>query len=150
MCTRTFIGGVFNSSRAYVYVWISRVWRVAYVGQTAGTCGSLGRAVQHLSPGGTLRCRFEEESGTALENVTDLELYTFKLPEEPEYFGVESSFREAVEYVVQLRLHELRSEVTPRFRLISRVRYTERAKLASIRSIAQKISDTVREYYNSN
>lgn len=146
-CTRTLICGIFDSTYAYIYIWISKKWRIAYVGQTAGGCGTLGRAAQHVSGRGTLRVRFEEETGVQLERAQDLELYSFRLPKNREFCSIESSFREAVEYRVQLHLHELKAIVSPTFTLVSNVRYTERARLSSLKLIASEISERFKEFY---
>lgn len=146
-CTRTLICGIFDSSYSYIYIWVSRQWGIAYVGQTGGRGGTLGRAAQHVSLGGTLRVRFEDETGVLLECAQDLELYSFRLPKSREFCGTESSFRLAVEYLVQLDLHEIKANVLPKFVIVSNVSYTERARMTSLRDIASKISVRFREFY---
>ncbi len=132
---------------AYIYIWFSKKWEFAYVGQTNNQYGSLGRAWQHIQTGGTLRLRFEENLGVRLEEANDLTLVSFQLPSKKEFTGIESSYREAVEYLVQIKLIEKRATLQPIFRLLSRVRANNRVSNSSIEKIANTIvSDFVVNY----
>jgi hypothetical protein len=124
---------------AYVYIWLSKKHRIVYVGQTNSARGTLGRARNHVGKLGTLRMRFEGETGERLETAEDLILASYALPQEPEYIGVETSYREAVEYLVQANLVIARGSLSPTFKLISKVRYTDRASSAFIQRYALEI-----------
>jgi hypothetical protein len=140
----------FDSRRAYIYVWFSKMHRVAYVGQTNGARGSLGRAAAHVASAGAFRLRFEEEIGLTLERADDLMLVSYPLPKKAKFTGTESSYREGVEYAVQRGLHDARRTLTPRFKLISNVRYSERASLKSVRSYADQIVNHFQTTYRTS
>ncbi len=144
----TFISSSFNgNSLAYVYLWISKKWKVVYVGQTNDMKGTLGRALAHVGVNGTLRTRFENEVGVKLEEANDLLLVSYPLPQSPEYIGIESSYREAIEYHVQAKLSDIRGNVNPRFKLISQVRYTARASNLIFEKYADEIVADFQEKY---
>ncbi|QXD13941.1 hypothetical protein GQ464_010775 [Rhodocaloribacter litoris] len=133
------IGACFDGRLAYIYIWLSKKHRVVYVGQTNGTEGTLGRAAQHVTIRGTFRQRFEEVVGLQLEAIDDLILLSFPLPFEPEFTGIESSFREGVEFLVQQGLLDARSNLTPMYRVISTVRPTAQASLKRVQTCADDI-----------
>jgi hypothetical protein len=95
-------------SKAYIYIWYSKKWRVVYVGQTNDIRGTLGRAISHVQENGTLRMRFEDTVGEALELADDLIMISFPLPSEREFISLETSYREAVEFLVQTELQKIR------------------------------------------
>ena len=130
----------FNGSLAYIYIWFSKNQKIVYVGQTNNRKGTLGRAIEHISETGTLRKQFEEKYGQKLENVEDLYLLSFPLPPKYEFICIESAYRLAVEYNVQIFLRELRNRVNPVFNIISRVTYTDIASQKIIKDIANKIA----------
>ena len=144
----SFISSCFDGqSKAYIYIWFSKICKVAYVGETNNRYGSFGRAWQHLQTNGTLRSRFEERVGLSIEKADDLILVSFLLPNDREFIGVESSYREAVEYLVQIGLREKRGDLTPSFDLISRVRPNDRISDQAIKEIADNIvADFVSNY----
>lgn len=136
----THISSMFDGFNiAYVYIWFSKKYRVIYVGQTNSIRGTLGRARNHIGKFGTLRYRFEDEIGERLEAADDLVLASYALPQEPEYIGLETSYREAIEYLVQSDLLMARGTFIPSFKLISKVRYTDRASDAFIKRYAFEI-----------
>ncbi len=106
------ISTCFNGSDiAYIYLWISKKYKVIYVGQTNGKRGSFGRAFSHIQDGGTLRLQFEEKVGIKLEEADDLVLVSYPLPQQQEYMSIESSYREAIEYLVQIKLRDIRGKL---------------------------------------
>lgn len=136
----TYISSTFDGFNiAYVYIWFSKKYRVVYVGQTNSIRGTFGRARNHIGKRGTLRYRFEDEIGEKLEAADDLVLASYALPQEPEYIGVETSYREAIEYLVQVNLLMTRGTFIPSFKLISKVRYSDRATNALIKNYAIEI-----------
>jgi hypothetical protein len=141
------ISSAFDGTNAFIYLWISKKWRVIYVGQTNDRRGSFGRAFSHIGDDGTFRRRFEEETGARLELADDLILVSYPLPREPEYTGVESSYREAVEYLVQIGLRDIRGVVYPKFSLISNVRTVGRSSSLFIGKYADAIVRDFLEAY---
>lgn len=131
------LGGAFDRSRAYVYLLVSRLHGVVYVGETNDVGGSLGRIGSHVRPGGTFDQRFEEAVGLPCEEATDLVLVSAPLPLTPEYTGVEKSYRQGVEYLVQTRLHGVRGALG--FSLIARVAYSSRSEDPSVERLADEI-----------
>lgn len=142
------IASTFDGTSAFIYIWISKKWKVVYVGQTNERRGSFGRAFSHVSSYGTLRTHFEEETGAKLELADDLVLISFPLPQKPEYIGEESSYREAIEYLVQIGLRDIRGKVNPTFTLISNVRTVERASNPSLKRYADFIVERFLESYS--
>jgi hypothetical protein len=136
----SFISSCFDgATTAYIYLWISKKWQVIYVGQTSDRWGSFGRAYGHIQEQGTFRCRFEEIGIATLEEANDLVLVSYPLPQRPEFTGIESSYREAVEYLVQIGLRDIRGAVSPGFNLVSRVRATDRVSNSQIQRYAEEI-----------
>lgn len=145
---RTFVADIFNGQgRSYIYFWVSKQARVVYVGQTAERTGTYGRGYGHLQVGGTLRGRVEEATGCELEEFNDLLLVSYRLPETPEYVGLESSYREAVEYLVHTYLLTERGNVSPTFRVIANIRTNGRTEQPAVRQLAENIAtDFLRNY----
>ena len=143
---KSFISTIFNgSSRAYIYIWISKAERFIYVGQTNERFGTFGRGYAQIQPSGTLRIRCLERVGLELELVDDLHLVSFPLPSTNEFISNESSFRLAVEYLVQSGLHEAKKDVSPSFKIISKVATTGHTTNSTVKKIA---SDIVLEFKN--
>ena len=140
MLVPSLISNVFDGSRAYVYLWVSKRWRVLYVGQTNDPAGTLGRAYGHVLPDGSLRRRFEEEVALPLERADDLVLLSYPLPRRPEYGTRASSYRLAVEYLVQAALWDVRTRVDPSFMLISTVTTNARTRDTEVRTLAASIT----------
>ena len=136
-----------GESKAYIYLWISKKYRVVYVGQTNDRKGTFGRAYSHLESNGTFRQRFEDKLGIKLEDAHDLILVSYLLPQTQDYIGTESSYREAIEYLVQNKLRDIRGSVEPRFDLISRVRYSDRISSIRLQLFADKIIENFRHNY---
>lgn len=147
-CIYTSIQSCFHGSGvAYVYALISKSERIVYVGQTAGAIGTLGRAVQHLERSGTFRRLVEEEIGTSVDSITDLVLLSFELPRQAEFVSVDSSYREAVEYLVQIELHKLRGTIHPSFKVISNVKSSDR-ETDETRAYAKHIASRIIDCYS--
>ncbi len=137
---RTQVANIFNGlDRAYVYIWLSKSARAVYVGQTAGRTGSLGRGHAHFRTKGQLRQRLDQKLGVNPEDFDDFWLTSYLLPPTQEFIGPESSYREAVEYLVQYNLQQLRGSVRPGFRVISWVRSNDRTSDLGVQLLAQGI-----------
>lgn len=143
----SFVSSSFDGNFAYIYLWISKAWRVIYVGQTNDKCGTLGRASSHVQKNGTLRTRFEEEAGINLEKATDLILLSYALPNKREFLSTESSYRESVEYLVQIKLRDIRADMSPSFNLISKIRTTSRSSNATLAKYAEEIVSHFQQIY---
>jgi len=137
---RTHVANIFNGlDRAYVYIWLSKSAQAVYVGQTAGRTGSLGRGHAHSCTRGQLRRRLDKKLGVDPEDFDDFLLTSYLLPLSQEFIGPESSYREAVEYLVQTNLQQLRGGVRPGFRIISWVRSNDRTSDLGVQLLAQDI-----------
>lgn len=146
---KTNISNIFDGiNTAYIYLWLSKNWRVVYVGQTNDVKGTLGRACGHVATDGSLRRNFENEIGIPLEQADDLLLISYSLPKSPEYLSLETSYREAVEYLVQVKLFQIRGNLSPPFRLISKVRPNDRVTEISINEYANAIVEDFQQSYS--
>lgn len=138
----TYISSIFDGlGKAYIYLWVSKINKVIYVGMTNSRSGTLGRAGAHVQTKGTLRKRFLENNGLNIEKVKDFKLLTFRLPEKSEYTSVERSYREAVEYLVQKKLISIRGTLAPTFDVISWVRDSPRTNNFEVKLVAERIVD---------
>ena len=57
---------------AYVYIWISKSYKVIYIGMTNNSSGPIGRAQGHFNSKGTFRKRFLQERGLGIEKALDM------------------------------------------------------------------------------
>ncbi len=146
---RTEVADVFNGrDRAYIYIWLSKLAGAVYVGQTAGPTGSLGRGHAHFRSKGQLRCRLDRKLGVEPEDFDDFQLSSYLLPSKEEFIGPESSYREAVEYLVQCALQLQRGQCKPSFRVISWVRDNDRTRDLGVQLLAQQITEDFLLNYN--
>ena len=104
---------------AYIYIWVSKVFAVLYIGMTNNSSGPIGRANGHFNTKGTFRKRFLQEKGIGVEHVSDMTLLSFPLPQKREYISEESSYRESVEYLVMKELQLQRGVLTPSYDIVS-------------------------------
>lgn len=125
---------------AYVYIWFSIEQSLIYIGETNDRRGVLGRAYQHVNSKGTLRERVFYH-GYDLDVVSDFILLSYELPEHRDYTGIESAFRDAVEYLVQKKLKQ--SQATDAFVcplcFLSRVKPTYPVSYAEPIQLAENI-----------
>lgn len=138
----TKIETIFDGNRkSYIYIWFSKVHRVIYIGMTNQRVGTLGRAKEHFQPNpiGTLRKRFYENRGYDIENVEDFTLFSFELPSERMFFSEETSYREAVEFLVQDKIRKESINFFPSIQIISKVRPNDRTSNKRIIRLANKI-----------
>lgn len=136
----TFISSIFvGTSQAYIYIWISKIHKVIYVGMTNARVGTLGRSSSHLNHKGTLRKNFEDLRGYSIDLTNDFKLLSFPLPQKKEYISVERSYREAIEYLVQKNLIVLRGTLISNMDIISWVRPSPRMGNSEVKSIANSI-----------
>jgi len=143
----TRVANSFDYESAYVYVWITKERKSVYVGQTSGDGGVVGRAGAHVKSNGTLRERFYEAYGEQIECAEDWYILTFPLPKKKKYTGPESSYRNAVEYLVQTGLNEVRGSYVPPFRVISNICYSDRCSEPDVRAIAKSILSAIEEVF---
>lgn len=130
-----------GSRRGIVYIGCSRSASVAYIGQTAGQTGVLGRWAHHLSSStSSFWRRIEERGGCEPGAIEDLAVFASGLGVEPHWNGVESSHREAVEYLVQVRLQAVCGDLDPFLRIISHVRPNLTCQLPFVRTRAEAIA----------
>lgn len=125
---------------AYIYIWVSKLYSIIYIGMTNNSAGPIGRAGGHFSSKGTLRKRFLEEKGIGIENVRDMILLSFPLPKKHLYISEESSYRESVEYLVQKELQIVRGVQIPSYDIVSwHERFPRRTSNSEVKKIASEI-----------
>jgi hypothetical protein len=95
-----------------------------------------------------LRLRFEEAVGESLEKADDLFLVSYLLPQQAEFISEESSYREAVEYLVQIKLRDIRGDLVPNFNVISKVKYIDRASSLLLERYANEIVTNFKSNYS--
>ncbi|MEQ8683292.1 MAG: GIY-YIG nuclease family protein [Cyclobacteriaceae bacterium] len=146
----TQVFNVFNGfGQAYIYIWISKKHKVVYVGMTNGFTGTIGRASGHFNRRGQFRKRFTQYRGYEINDVEDMVLLSFPLPKKQEFISVERSYREAVEYLVQKGLIQIRGTLNPNFDIISWVRDSPRVGNSEVRRLAREIIDTFSLKYDN-
>ena len=125
---------------AYIYSWLSKGYSVIYIGMTNNSCGPIGRAQGHFYASGTFRKRFLQERGIGIEKVLDMTLLSFPLPKKREYTGLESSYRESVEYLVMRELQIQRGTLVPSFDVVSwHDRVPRRTRNSEVKNLANFI-----------
>lgn len=125
---------------AYIYVWVSKVFSIVYIGMTNNSSGPIGRAHGHFNQTGTFRKRFLQEKGIGIENVLDMILLSFPLPKKREYISEENSYRESVEYLVMKELQLKRGTLSPSFDIVSwHDRFPRRTANTEVRKVAEDI-----------
>lgn len=145
---KSYISTIFDGTgKSYIYLWASKLERVVYVGQTNERLGTLGRGFAHLQIDGTLRCRCLTRVGVDVKDLNDLTLLSYLLPQTPEFLGVETSYRLAVEYLVQTKLLERRGTVNPVFRIVSNVLPTARTRNSDVIALLEEIVADFLVYY---
>lgn len=127
-----------GTQRSYIYILYSKRERRVYVGQTNEQCGVIGRLAGQVSAKGTFRSRLRDE-GINLDEIADLHVFAYRLPDDPRYINTDRSHREGVEHLVQKRLHALRADVTPTFNIVSNVEYNATADLPYVRRVADSL-----------
>lgn len=143
------IYNVFNGvDRAYIYIWLSKVHKVVYVGMTNTYSGTIGRADGHFRRNGTFRKRFLQARGYPIQMADDLILLSFQLPLKKEYISVERSYREAVEFLVHKELLLMRGNVSPTFDVVAWVRNVpHRTGNSEVQRLAKDIIDSFKVAY---
>ena len=145
----TQIKGILNGAFAYIYIWYSKQGRCIYVGQTNEKHGVLGRARSHIGSTGTLRLRVHEKKGASIEEYDDWNLLSYRLPAQKNYTSIESSHRLAVEYLIQVKLLEIRGDLNPPLQIISNVTYSDYCSQPRIIRLAEEIIEEFKSSYRS-
>lgn len=141
---RVFSGG----SRAYVYALCSQKNRVVYIGQTNDPGGVCTRLAAHVKNGGTFCVRLYEREGLKVEQLDDLQMFAFALPEKATYISRDETYREGVEYNVQSRLQRERGDWKPTFRLISNITAPDTADFPEVAALAESIYSALYMMYH--
>lgn len=140
-----------SSRRPYVYIGISRVEHIAYVGQTIDKRGFIGRWTDHLSrrDDSSFYCRLAERDEDAFDRIADLRILAWDLGDHPSFHTLESMHREAVEYLVQKALWGFCHDLDPWLEPISTVRASTAVERDFVRDKAADIIAEFRGYYES-
>ena len=145
----TKISNSFDSSCSYIYIWVSKNLQCIYVGQTSGNGGVVSRSSGHVRKKGTLRTRVYERCGMQIESANDWNVLSFVLPKKKIFTGVASSHREAIEYLVQTKLNEIRADTKPPFEIVSNVNYSDYCDHHEINILANNIIKKFINFYKS-
>ena len=147
----SYISNIYDGvDKAYIYILWSQKYKVVYVGQTNSRGGTLARLNQHCSVdsgNNQFRRLFQDKTGLPLTEADDLRLFSFCLGTNKTFTSAESTYREGVEYLVQIFLYDIACEFSPSFRIISVVRTNDTTSLPFIRSIATRITNHFRGTY---
>jgi hypothetical protein len=112
--------------------------------------GVLGRWADHLSrdfTASSFRRRLQEWDSTAWQRLDDLVIFWADMGTAPEFLNVETSHREAVEYLVQSRIRVIAADGDHPLRIISIVRSNQTANLLVVRNAAAMILDAFQLHY---
>lgn len=149
-------------NKSFIYFIFSRKYKICYVGQTANDLGPIARLVQHLKGAdsgdadkGTFNKRLYDAIGFSFISVPDLEIYFHALPDQRIYWSAETTYRNAVEYLVQMNLLALVKRIPgvddlPLMRFISKVSPTAAANELVIHEVAKNIVAKFVKVYNQN
>lgn len=112
----------FNGNYSYVYIIFSIEEKVCYIGQTNGKLGTIGRLRNHLEPKGTFSKRLFEKKGIEVSSITDLGLFSYRLPNLNIFNSSDTTYRECVEKLVQFKILLERSSFQKKLNVISKTR----------------------------
>ncbi|MWC31079.1 hypothetical protein [Paenibacillus sp. MMS18-CY102] len=144
----TEVSSIFNGrDRAYIYIILSKAYRAIYVGETNDRRGTIGRFRAHIGSSGTFRKRFEERIGEDIEQIDDLILLSYLLPTDQLFTGVASTHRQSVEYLVQVKLIEMRAGLIKPFKVVSEVRTFSTTSEKRVEKLAEAIVLDFISYY---
>lgn len=138
-----------GSGRAYIYILCSKLNHVVYVGQTNDPGGVLARLASHIGSGGTFRKRLHGFDEIAVEDIDDLELFAFALPERAEFISRDETYREGVEYNVQVTLQRLRGDWKPYFTIVSNVTSPVTTDFPEVVDLSRQIIARLEQLYHS-
>ncbi len=132
---------------AYIYILCSKKLHILYVGQTNDRGGVMSRLGSHLAEKGTFRGHLLSRE-IEIEDIDDLQVFAFVLPDASEYLSASQTHREGVEYCVQTRLLSVGAKWAPYFRIVSTVRAPKTTELQEVNDLAQWICDTLDNLYH--
>lgn len=124
---------------------------IVYVGQTLDKRGVMGRWVDHLSrrESSSFFCRLSDIDEDAFDRIADLRILAWDLGDNRSFATVETSHREAVEYLVQKELWTFCGDLDPWLKPISKVRASAAVERDFVRDKAGEIVAEFRSYYES-
>ena len=123
---------------SYIYLLYSKKYNIIYVGQTCEQNGALGRLCGHLANNGTFRSKVYE-TGYNIDEISDLSLCVYRLPNVAYFSSAERTYREGVEFLVQKRLRDISGELSPYLKVVSWVKYNDSASLPEIKKVAKSV-----------
>lgn len=124
--------------KAYIYILYTKVFQRIYIGQTNERGGVIGRLSAHIGSKGTFRLRLQD-TGVDLDEVQDLNVFVFLLPEDPRFTSIDRTHREGIEFLTQKKLHGVCGDLTPRARIVSNITYQPSADFAMSQRISEEI-----------
>lgn len=131
----------------FVYCAFAPRFRAAYVGQTWGYQGALGRLTQHLAERGTFRTRLCENFGYDEIDIGPVVFEACELdPARPEFHDRARDHREAVEGRTQYELlNRLAQDRTVSCVVVSRVALNAYARADYVQAAAATVVDRIYE-----
>ena len=148
----SYISNIYDGvDKAYIYILWSQKYKVVYVGQTNSRGGTLARINQHCSVdsgNNQFRRLFQDKTGLSLTEADDLRLFSFCLGTSKTFTSAETTYREGVEYLVQIFLYDIACESPVSFRIISVVRTNDTTSLPFIRKMATSIAHQFQGVYS--
>jgi hypothetical protein len=139
-------------ARPYIYCGYSRQLGFAYIGMTLDRRGVLGRWADHLSRDpveSSFRRRLHEWDSSAWQRLNDLVIFWADMGDASQFITVDTSHREAVEYLVQNQIRVIVAGGAQPLHVISRVRSNQTVNLPIVRSSARMILDAFQLHYKS-
>jgi hypothetical protein len=135
----------------YVYGIVAPAFGCAYVGQTVGYQGAIGRLAQHLSfgAGNTFRQRVSQIYAVEEPEIGAVEFAAVRLTSRRAFHDRASDYREAVEALTQYELIRIISDEQLGVGVISRVSLNRYVRLGYVMREASAVADALARWLRS-
>lgn len=133
-----------------MYCGYSKKVGAAYIGMTVGRNGIFGRWGDHLGRAlekSSFQRRLHEFDDSAWGRMNDLVIFWAEMGEEEQFLTVETSHREAVEYLVQRQLRIALAQGKPPLTVISKVRSNRTVQLPLVQRAAERVIGHFKEHF---
>ncbi|MFJ2342400.1 hypothetical protein [Streptomyces antimycoticus] len=140
-------------ARAYIYCGYSLEVGVAYIGMTVAQNGIFGRWGDHLGRAlerSSFKRRLHEYDELAWGKIDDLVIFWADMGSRGDFLTVETTHREAVEYLVQRELRLLLARSKPPLAVISKVRSNRAVKLSFVQESASRVIELFELHFGSS